>query len=74
MFHLKETMIHYYVYWYGIINTAQIEVTNCFTYQRTKGQKYGKLTDKIAEEIPWNKLLVDLIDYMHLIKIPNMLS
>ena len=38
-------------------------MTNCDTCQRTKlsNKEYGRLTAKLAEEIPWNKLYVDLI-------------
>ena len=43
-----------------------MEVNNGYTYKRTKVQKCGKLPAKIYEEIPWNKLLVDLIDHMDL--------
>ena len=28
--------------------------------------KYGKLPAKVAEEIPWNKFFVDLINHMDL--------
>ena len=28
---------------------------------KTFNKKYGELPDKLAEEIPWNKLCVDLI-------------
>ena len=46
-----------------------MEVITCYTYQRTKGQKYSKLPAKVAEEIPWNELLPDIIDHVDL-KIP----
>ena len=38
-------------------------MTNCDTCKRIKllNKKYGKLTAKLAEEIPWNKLCVYLI-------------
>ena len=40
-----------------------MEVTDCDTCQHTKvsNKKHGKLSAKLAEEIPWNKLFVDLI-------------
>ena len=58
-----EVMIHQHFYYPGIINDVQKEVTNCNTCQCTKqpNKKYGKLPDKEAEKIPWNKLCVDLI-------------
>ena len=37
------------------------------TYKRPN---YGKLPDKVAREIPWNKLFVYLIDCMGFMKIP----
>ena len=37
---------------------------NCYTYWRTKVQKYDKLLAELSEEMPRNKLLVDLIDHM----------
>ena len=40
-----------------------MEVSNCDSSQRTKRSNkiYGKLPAKFAEEIPWNKLCVNLI-------------
>ena len=40
-----------------------MEVTNCDTCQRTKqsNKKDGKLPAKLAEEITWNKICVDII-------------
>ena len=40
-----------------------MEVSNCDTCQHTKksNEKYGKLPDKVAEEIPRNKICGDLI-------------
>ena len=29
---------------------------------KTVNKKYGELTAKLSEEIPWNKLFVDIID------------
>ena len=38
-------------------------MTNCDTCQNIKrsNKKYGKLPAKLAEEVPWNKLCVDII-------------
>ena len=51
------------MYWTGIRYAARKEGINCDTYQHTKQSniKYGELPAKEAEEIPWNKLCVDLI-------------
>ena len=64
-----ETTIRQNLYWYGIINTVQMEFNNCYTYQCRKGQKSDKLPAKVAEEMPWDKILVDLIDHIYF-KIP----
>ena len=58
-----KAIICQYFYWTNIINTFQREVSNCDTCQRTKrsNKKYSKLPAKLAEEIPWNKIFVDLI-------------
>ena len=58
-----EAVISQHFYWPGIINAVQKELTNCGTCQRTKqlNNKYGTLADNLVEEIPWNKLCVDLI-------------
>ena len=57
-----ETIIRKHLYWYGIIKDVQKEVICCNTCQRTKWSdiKYGKLPAKVAEEIPRNKLCVDI--------------
>ena len=57
-----EAMIHQHLYWPGIRKSVRKEVTNCDTFQRTKrlNIKYGKFTDKEAEEITCNKICVDL--------------
>ena len=49
-------------YWKGLKEAVQKEVTFCDTCQRTKQsiKKYGKLSAKLAEETPRNKLCVDL--------------
>ena len=61
-----EAMIHQHVYWTGIRKPVQKEVTKCDVCQRTNRQtkKYGELPDKLSEEIPWNKLCVDLIGHI----------
>ena len=58
-----ETMIFKHLYWPKIRYDIRKEVTNCDTFRRTKlsNKKYGKLPSKLAEEIPWNKLCVDII-------------
>ena len=58
-----EAIIRQRLYWPGIRNSVQKEVTNCDTFQRTKQSnvKYGKLPAKESEEITRNKLCVDLI-------------
>ena len=51
-------------YWCGIRKSVQKDVNNCDTCQHKKWQNqytYGKFTDNLYEEIPWNKLYVDLI-------------
>ena len=57
-----EVMICQHFYWIGIRNAVQKEVTNCDTCQHTKqsNKKYGKLQAKLAEEIPWNRICVDI--------------
>ena len=45
-----------HLYWPGIREPVQKEVTNCDTCQHTKWAKqYGKLPSKEAEEITWNE-------------------
>ena len=46
-----EVMIFQHLYWTGIKNDVQKEVTNYDTFQRTKrsNKKYVKLPDKLAE-------------------------
>ena len=58
-----EAMICQHVYWPDIRNYVRTEVSNCETCQHTKlsNKKYGKLPAKLAEEIPWNKICVDII-------------
>ena len=56
-------MVFQHFYLPDIIYAVQKEVTNCDTFQRTKqsNKKCGKLPAKLAEEIPCNKICVDLI-------------
>ena len=51
------------MYWPNIRYYVWREVSNCYTFQRTKrpNKKYDKLPAKLAEEIPWNKLYADII-------------
>ena len=60
---ITKPMIHQHFYWTGIRNAVQKEVTNGDTCKRTKrsNEKYGKLPAKEAEEIPWDKICVDII-------------
>ena len=57
-----EAMIHQNLYCPNIIAVRK-EVNNCDTDQCTKrsNKKYGKLPDKLNDEIPWNKLCIDPI-------------
>ena len=56
-------MICKHFYWPDIRYDVQKEVTNCDNCQCTElsNKKHGKLPAKLAEEIPWNKLYVDII-------------
>ena len=58
-----EAMICQHFYWPNIRDAVRQEVNNCDTCQRTKisNKKYGRLPAKSAEEIPRNKLCVDII-------------
>ena len=58
-----EAMIIQHLYWPNIKYSASKEVNDCNTCQRTKqsNKKHGKLPAKLSEEIPWNKICVDLI-------------
>ena len=55
--------MRHYFYWPNIRDAVRREVTNCDTCQRTKrsNKKWGKLPAKETEEIPCNKLCVNLI-------------
>ena len=59
-----EAMIRKHLYWPGIRESSRKEVTKCDVCQRTKRstKKNVKVTAKLAEETPWNKLCVDLTD------------
>ena len=60
---ITEATIFQHLYWLGIGKTFREEFTKCDVCQRTKRSttKCGKLPEKLAEEITWNKLCVDLI-------------
>ena len=60
-----ETIIFQHLYWTIIINDFWKEVINCDTFQCTKRSniRYGKLPANKAEEIPYNKLCVNIIDH-----------
>ena len=60
---ITEAMLFQHFYWPSIIPAIQNEGINCDTCQRTKqsNKRYGKLTAKLAEETPWNKMCVNLI-------------
>ena len=60
-----EAMIRQHVYWPDIGKDVQKEVIECDVCQRTKQstKKYVKNPAKLAEEILWNKLCVDLIGH-----------
>ena len=60
---ITEAMICQLLYCLDIRYFVRKEVTNCDTFQRTKqsNKEYGKLPAKLAEEIPWNKLFVDIL-------------
>ena len=60
---LTKAMIRLHLYWPDIRYSVRKEVTNCDTCQNIKrsNKKYGKLPAKLAEEVPWNKLCVDII-------------
>ena len=56
-------MIFQHSCWPDIRYAVRKELTNYDTSQLTKqsNKDYGKLPDKLAEEIPWNKICVYLI-------------
>ena len=58
-----EAIICQHLYWPDIRNSVRMEVTNCGTCQHTtrSNKKYGKLPANLSEEIPQNKICVDLI-------------
>ena len=58
-----EDMIFHHLYWPVIRDSVRKEVTNCDTWECTKlsNIKYGKLPANKAEEIPRNKIWVDII-------------
>ena len=58
-----EAVVCHHLYCLNIRDSVRKEVNNCDTCQRTKlpNKNYGKLPAKLAEEIPWYKLCLDLI-------------
>ena len=58
-----EATIRRHFYQPDIRDAVRKEVSNCDTCQRKirPNKKYGKLPAKLSEEIPWNKLCVDLM-------------
>ena len=58
-----EAMAFQHLYYSDIIKSVQKEVTECDVCQRTKWstKTYGQLPDKLAEEITWDTLCVDII-------------
>ena len=60
---ITEATICHHLYFPITRNAVRKESTNCDTCQRTKrpNKEYGKLPAKEDEEIPYNKICVDLI-------------
>ena len=60
---ITEAIVCQNLYWSDIRYFIRKKVTNCDTYQRTKisNKQYVILPDKLAEEIPWNKICVDIL-------------
>ena len=60
---ITEAMVFQHLYCPGARKYSRKEVKICDSCQRTKrsNKKYGKLSAKEAEEIPWNKLCVSIV-------------
>ena len=60
---ITEAIIRQRLYWPDIIYAVLKEETNYDTCPFTKqsNKKYGTLPARLAEEIPWNKIYVDII-------------
>ena len=59
---ITEAMIHQSLYQTVIIESTEKGVTNCDMLQRTKqSTQNSKLTAKLVDKIPWNKICVDII-------------
>ena len=59
---ILEEIIFQHLNWLRIIEAVQKEVRKFDTFQRTKrSTKNGKILEKLADEIPRNKLFADLI-------------
>ena len=58
-----KALIFQHFHWPDIRHYVRRKVTNCETCQCTKrsNKKYGKLEAKLAQEIPRDKLCVDII-------------
>ena len=58
-----EATIFQHLYWTNIRDSVRKGVTNCDNCPHIKlpNKKYGRLPAKLSEEMPWNKLCVDLI-------------
>ena len=58
-----ELTINQHFTWTGLRKTVHEICSKCDQCQRTKRtkKKYGKLPEKVAETIPWQKLCVDMI-------------
>ena len=61
--YITDAMICQHLYWPDIKDIARKKVTNCDTCQHKKrsNKEYGKLTAKLSEETPRNKMCVDII-------------
>ena len=60
---ITKAMVFQNLYWPYIRDAVHKGLIKCDTFQCAKllNKKYGKLPAKLAKEIPWYKLFVDLI-------------
>jgi len=60
--HTEETLRQHYT-WKGMRHTVKAVCERCPTCQlnKPKNQKFGHLPAKVADEIPWDKLCIDLV-------------
>ena len=58
-----ELIIFQHLHWPDIRYDVQKEMSNFDTCERTNrlNKEYSKLPAKLADEIPWNKLCMDII-------------